>query len=242
MIRRTAVALAASLVLVACGSSSGGAAPGSASPAGSATTTQASAGAAGVRLRRVGGFDQPVYVTAPRGDRRRVFVVEQGGVIRVIRGGRTLQRPFLDIRSRVTNSGEQGLLGLAFAPDYAASGRFYVYFTGRDQRQWVVAYRRATADRANASSARTLMRMVDPEPNHNGGDLNFGPDGLLYIGTGDGGGANDQHGSRGNGQNLGSLLGKLLRIDPRPSGGRSYTIPRDNPFFSRKGARGEIYA
>ena len=242
MIRRAALVLASSAVLVACGSQSGGAAAGTASTGASAATTVASPAATGVRLRRVGSFEQPVYATAPRGDRRRVFVVEQGGVIRVIRGGRTLRRPFLDIRSRVTSGGEQGLLGLAFAPDYAASGRFYVYFTGRDQRQWVVEYRRATADRANQRSARTLMRMVDPEPNHNGGAMNIGPDGLLYIGTGDGGGADDQHGRRGNGQNLGSLLGKLLRIDPRPSGGRSYTVPRDNPFFSRKGARGEIYA
>ena len=171
MIRRAALVLASSAALVACGSQSGGAAAGPASAGASAATTQASPAVAGVRLRRVGSFDQPVYATAPRGDRRRVFVVEQGGVIRVVRGGRTLQRPFLDVRSRVTNGGEQGLLGLAFAPDYAASGRFYVDFTDRDERQWVVEYRRATADRANPRSARTLMRMVDPEPNHNGGEM-----------------------------------------------------------------------
>jgi glucose/arabinose dehydrogenase len=244
MIRRAALAIASTALLVACGSQGGGAAPASGPAPRYGTvsrTTSATAAATGVRLLAVGRFDQPVYVTAPRGQHRRVFVVEQPGVIRVIRGGRVLARPFLDIRSRVTNGGEQGLLGLAFAPDYRASGRFYVYFTGRDQRQWVVEYRRATADRANPASARTLMRMVDPEPNHNGGAMNFGPDGLLYIGTGDGGGANDQHGARGNGQNLNSLLGKLLRIDPKPSGGRSYTIPRGNPFFSMKGHRGEIW-
>ncbi len=245
MIRRAALAIASTLVLVACGSQSGGAAPanGPAPRYGTpATTTTAGAAATGVRLQRVGSFDTPVYVTAPRGERRRVFVVEQAGVIRVVRGGRTLARPFLDIRARVTSGGEQGLLGLAFAPDYATSGQFYVYFTGRDQRQWVVEYRRANPDRADSGSARTLLRMADPEANHNGGQLNVGPDGLLYIGTGDGGGADDQHGARGNAQNLGSLLGKLLRIDPRPGGGRPYRVPRDNPFAGRTGARGEIYA
>ena len=252
MLRAAAPVFGCAAVLVACGSQSGQAAstdspasspaiPAAAAPTRTTTTATARA-STGARLQSVGRFDQPLYVTAPRGDRRRVFVVEQPGVIRVIRGGHTLAQPFLDIRSRVTSGGEQGLLGLAFAADYALSGRFYVYFTGRDGREWVVEYRRVSADRANPASARTLMRMVDPEPNHNGGQLNIGPDRMLYIGTGDGGGANDQHGSRGNAQNLGSLLGKILRIDPHASGGRSYTIPRDNPFVGRAGARGEIYA
>ena len=171
------------------------------------------------------------------------MVVEQAGVIRVVRGGRTLSRPFLDIHALVTAGGEQGLLGLAFAPDYAASGRFYVYYTDRRGRQVVAEYRRgASADVADAGSARIVLRMQDPEGNHNGGSMNFGPDDLLYIGTGDGGGANDQHGRRGNAQNLGSLLGKLLRIDPRESGGRPYTVPASNPFTGRSGARPEIYA
>ncbi len=170
------------------------------------------------------------------------MVVEQGGRIMVVRGGRTLSKPFLDIRSRVTSGGEQGLLGLAFAPDYASSGRFYVYYTRKDGKEQVAEYRRASADRANARSARSVLVMDDPEANHNGGQLNFGPDGLLYIGTGDGGGANDQHGSRGNAQNLGSPLGKILRIDPRASGGKAYSVPASNPFVGRSGARGEIYS
>ncbi len=196
-----------------------------------------------MRLVRVGKFDQPDYVTAPPADKRRVMVVEQAGVIRVVRGGRTLDDPFLDIRAKVTSGGEQGLLGLAFAPDYASSGRFYVYYTDRQARQVVAEYRRgASDDVADSGSGRIVLRMADPEANHNGGSMNFGPDGLLYIGTGDGGGANDQHGERGNGQNLGSPLGKLLRIDPRASSGKAYTVPSDNPFTGRAGARGEIYA
>lgn len=247
MVRRLLLVLTSALVLVACGSQSGGATS-SGSPAGrygvasTSTAGAPKAAATGVRLLQVGRFEQPVYLTAPRGQGRRIFVVEQRGVIRVIRGGHKLARPFLDIRSRVTSGGEQGLLGLAFAPDYATSGRFYVYFTGRDQREWVVEYRRSSSpDRANAASARTLMRMTDPEANHNGGQLNIGPDGLLYIGTGDGGGANDQHGARGNAQNLNSLLGKILRIDPRAGGGHPYTVPAGNPFAGMKGHRGEIW-
>ena len=202
----------------------------------------AGAQARGVRLVLIGRFDQPLYVTSPPGDTRRQFVVEQGGRIFVIRGGRRLAQPFLDIRSQVLSGGEQGLLSLAFAPDFATSRRFYVYFSGRDGRQNVVEYRAASADRADPGSARLVLRMDDSEANHNGGLLLFGPDRHMYIGTGDGGGAYDQHGARGNAQSLGSLLGKILRIDPRPSGGRPYRIPRSNPFVRRAGARGEIYS
>ena len=229
------------LTLTACGAS--------ATPAGRPGTSKAVAAgpattaAGGVRLVRVGKFDQPVLVTAPPADRSRVMVVEQPGVIRLMRDGRIQARPFLDIRTRVTAGGEQGLLGLAFAPDYAASGRFYVYYTDRQARQVVVELSRgSSADVADPRSARTVLRMSDPEGNHNGGHMAFGPDGLLYIGTGDGGGADDQHGRRGNAQDLGSPLGKLLRIDPRPSGDRAYGIPDGNPFAGRSGARPEIYA
>ncbi len=218
--------------LVACGSTS----------ADSGGPARGTAQAATTRLVTVGRFDAPLYVTAPPGDARRLMVVEQGGRIRVVRGGKTLATPFLDITPKVTSGGEQGLLGMAFAPDYTTSGLFYVYYTGRDQREWVVEYHRASADRADPASARTVLRMDDPESNHNGGNLQFGPDGLLYIGTGDGGGANDQHGSRGNAQNLGSLLGKLLRIDPKASGSRPYTVPASNPFTGRSGARPEVYS
>jgi glucose/arabinose dehydrogenase len=244
-VRPTICALAV-FALSACGGGGAGsdaAARSTAESATSTSTSQPATGAArGVRLARVGRFQSPLYVTAPRGDTRRVFVVEQGGVIRVVRGGHVLPRPFLDISRLVTSGGEQGLLSMAFAPDYARSRRFYVYYTDRSGRQRVVEYRRRTADVADAGSARLVMRMADPEENHNGGLLVFGPDRLLYIGTGDGGGANDQHGSRGNGQNLGTLLGKILRIDPRRAAGRAYRVPRSNPFVRRAGARGEIYS
>jgi len=203
----------------------------------------ATAAARGVRLVEVGRFSEPVALAAPPGDRRRVFVVEQGGRIRVVRDGRVLDRPFLDIRDDVVAGGEQGLLGLAFAPDYATSGRFYVYYTAAGSGTNTVAELRAAGpERADPSSRRILIAQRDTESNHNGGQLQFGPDGLLYIGMGDGGGADDQHGPRGNGQDLGTLLGKILRIDPTPSGSRPYTIPPDNPFVDRAGARGEIYA
>jgi glucose/arabinose dehydrogenase len=219
---------------------SAGSAP-SSTAAPTATTAQAKRG---VRLVRVGTFDNPVDITQPPGDRSRLMVVEQTGRIMVLRGGRKLSQPFLDLRSKITSGGEQGLLSVAFPPDYQRSGRFYVYYTDRsDADNRIVEYRRSSnPDRADASSARVVLRMPNLEANHNGGLMLFGPDGLMYVGTGDGGGANDQHGTRGNAQNLGSLLGKILRIDPRASGGRPYRIPSSNPFVGRAGARGEIYA
>lgn len=236
--------LVTAALLAACGSGDGGNA---ASPAGSGdtNTTDGAPSATesrGVRLKRIGRFDSPVFVTSPPGDRRRLFVVEQAGRVRVMVSGRLRAAPFLDIRSQVTSGGEQGLLSIAFAPDYATSGRFYVYFTDRSQDQRVVEYTRASPERADAGSARLVLKMDDEEGNHNGGLLLFGPDRHLYIGTGDGGGAGDEHGPRGNAQNLGSLLGKLLRIDPAEAGGKPYGVPADNPFVGRDGARGEIYS
>jgi glucose/arabinose dehydrogenase len=227
----------------ATASSAATGAPATTAPATTGSSTGAKAAAAGpLRLAPVGTFSSPLYVTGAPGDSRRIFVVEQGGRIRSVRAGRTLSRPFLDIRKLVTAGGEQGLLSVAFAPDYAKSGRFYVYYTDKDQQQRVVEYRRASAERADASSARLVLKMADGESNHNGGLLKFGPDGLLYIGTGDGGGADDQHGARGNAQNLASPLGKLLRIDPRRSGSRPYSIPASNPYATRAGVRKEIYS
>jgi len=240
------ILLAAVVLLAACGSGDDGRAAPPTPTATAAAEAPATAAPAqrrrGVRLKRIGRFASPLYVTSPPGDRRRLFVVEQAGRVRVLVGGRLRRAPFLDIRSQVTSGSEQGLLSLAFAPDYARSGRFYVYFTDRAGDQRVVEYRRATRARADAGSARLVLRMADDEGNHNGGLLLFGPDDHLYIGTGDGGGAGDRHGRRGNAQNLGSLLGKILRIDPAASGGRPYTVPSDNPFQGRSGARAEIYA
>ncbi len=237
------------LVLAACGSDDSSAETQATAPAAtgssasSAETTQARPSAAGVKLVNVGKFDTPVHVTAPPGDTRRVFVVEQGGTIRVVRGGKRVSRPFLDLRSKVTAGGEQGLLSMAFAPDYARTRRFYVNYTDKSGTQRVVEYRRSASSRDRAlTSGRLVLRYDDEESNHNGGLVVFGPDRLLYIGTGDGGGANDQHGSRGHAQDLGSLLGKILRVDPRRSGAGPYKVPASNPFVSRAGARGEIYA
>jgi glucose/arabinose dehydrogenase len=206
---------------------------------GASTTTEAG----GLRLQRIGTFAAPLYVTSPPGDRHRIFVVEQAGTIRVVRDGHRLAAPFLDIRRLVVSGGEQGLLSLAFAPDYARSGLFYVMYTARpDGQERVVEYHRRTADVADPGSARLVLAQPDPESNHNGGLLLFGPDRLLYVGVGDGGSEGDPHGARGNGQNLGVIFGKILRIDPRRSGSRPYTVPASNPFVGRAGARPEIYA
>ena len=220
--------LAAMAVLAGCGSSGGAA---SVAPAEGA-----------VRLQKIGSFDSPVYVTSPPADNSRLFVVEQGGTVRVVKGGKPLSTPFLDVSDKITTGSERGLLSIAFPADYASSGLFYIFYTDNDGDEAVVEYRRRSEDVADPGSARLLMKVADPETNHNGGLLLFGPDGHLYIGIGDGGGGGDQHGARGNGQSLDTLLGKILRIDPKAEGSRPYTIPSDNPFVNRSGAKGEIYS
>jgi glucose/arabinose dehydrogenase len=196
-------------------------------------------GKGGVRLEEIGQFDQPVYVTQPPGGGD-LYVVEQGGRVQAVGGGSSEGRPFLDLSGDVTVGVEQGLLSLAFAPDYARSRLLYVYYTGTDQDQHVVEFKASEDGRTvDPDSGREVLRMDDFAINHNGGLLLFGPDGHLFIGTGDGGGAFDPE---RNGQDLGSLLGKILRIDPRQSGNRSYTVPADNPFVNRPGARPEVYS
>jgi glucose/arabinose dehydrogenase len=221
------------LVVSACGGSKGDASVESTG----GTPAQTSRA---LHLVSVGNFDSPVFVTAPPNDTRRLMVVEQGGTIRILRGGKPLGEPFLDITPRVVSGGEQGLLSMAFARDYATSKRFWVYFTNRNGDEEIDELRAASPDHADASTARRVLVQADDESNHNGGQLEMGPDGYLYAGLGDGGGANDQHGARGNGQNLGSLLGKIIRIAPKPGGG--YRVPKTNPFVGRSGARGEIYS
>ena len=177
-------------------------------------------------------------MTGAPGQPGRLYVVQQSGRIRIFERGR-LRGTFLNLSCIVTAGGEQGLLGLAFHPDYARNGRFFVYYTDRGGDQRVVEYRRASAARANPGSARVLLTMQDPYSNHNGGHLAFGPDGHLYIGTGDGGSGGDPE---DNGQSPDTLLGKLLRIDvDARSGGRRYGIPADNPYAGG-GGRPEIYA
>lgn len=238
---RSALLSAGTLATLLACSGGGAQTTGANAPATGEGAPAARTTAAVVKLELVGRFDAPLFATAPPGDERRLFVVEQGGTIRVVRDGERRPGAFLDISGRVRAGGEQGLLGLAFAPDYAASGRFYVYFTRRDGRQELAEGRRVDDEHATGRLRKVLV-MGDPAPNHNGGMLAFGPDGLLYVGTGDGGGANDRWGARGNAQSIASPLGKLLRIDPRASGGRAYRIPRSNPFAGRRGARGEIYS
>jgi glucose/arabinose dehydrogenase len=184
--------------------------------------------AATVHLRRIGTFESPTYLTAPPADKRRLFVVEQAGTIRVVRDGRKLATPFLDLRSDMQAGGERGLLSMAFAPDYAKSGLFYVYFTGQDGDIHIQEFRRATADRANRGSRRELIRIEHSTyPNHNGGQLVFGPDGRLYTGTGDGGGGGDPF---RNAQNPSRLLGKILRFDAARRRPEVYAIGLRNPW------------
>jgi glucose/arabinose dehydrogenase len=184
------------------------------------------------------GFSSPVHVTTPPGDAR-LFVVEQAGRVLVLTGGRRLT--FLDVRRQVEAGGEKGLLSIAFHPRYAANGRFYVNYTAPgapDSETRVVEYR-ARRNRALPGTARVLLRIPQPYPNHKGGQLQFGPDGFLYVGMGDGGDGGDP---QNRAQNPEELLGKMLRIDvDRRSGGRAYAIPESNPFSSG-GGRPEIWA
>lgn len=196
----------------------------------------------GVRLMRFARLEEPIYVTAPRGDRRRVFVVERAGRVRIVRDGRTLSQPFLDISGEVSTDGERGLLSIAFSPDYERDGKVYAYFTDRTGDIRIDELTRAGSDpnRVDAGSRRQVIAVEHRQySNHNGGTVQFGPDGLLYAALGDGGGGGDPFKS---GQNLGTLLGKLIRIDPTATGGRPYRVPRENPFAGRQGARPEIYA
>jgi glucose/arabinose dehydrogenase len=188
-----------------------------------------------LRLEKVGDFDEPDYITQPPGSQD-LYVVEREGAVRIVRDGEAVSAPALDISDQVSSEGEeQGLLSIAFAPDFQTSRLVYAYYTGNDQDQHVVEYSVSGDGSFDRGSERELLRMDDFASNHNGGLLLFGPDRQLYIGTGDGGIADDPE---RNGQNLGSLLGKILRIDPRPSGGRPYTAPSPGPLG--QGARPEI--
>ncbi len=250
-------ALIVTVCLVAGCSSSGSPASSPSAPSSSAATTPAatpSGSATGTptgtptapplkqgkpRLALVGRFSSPVDVTAPVGDPR-LFVVEQGGRIRIVRDGKVLPAPFLDISASVLNSGEQGLLSLAFAPDFATSRKFYVNYNAKDGDVRLAEFRAgANPDRADAATRRELLRIDKPFANHNGGLVVFDRAGMLLLSTGDGGGANDP-GNRA--QNLADLHGKILRIDPRPAGGKPYGIPKDNPFVGHANARPEVWA
>jgi glucose/arabinose dehydrogenase len=197
-------------------------------------------GTVGVGLEQVAsGIGFPLYVTAPPGDTDRIFIVNKGGTIRIVKAGTLLTTPFLDITTLVSTGSEQGLLGLAFDPDYATNGRFVVHYTDVSGNTRVSTFLRATTDPdvADPSSEQLVLAVEQPFANHNGGQVLFGPDGFLYLGLGDGGSGGDP---LGNGQDLTDLLGSILRLDVR--GTAPYTIPADNPFVGSSTSRPEIWS
>jgi glucose/arabinose dehydrogenase len=207
------------------------------------TTSRTGVGALPVRLQPVAQVDTPTAMAVRTGDST-LYVAEQSGRVVAVRDG-GITGAALDLRKRVTSGGEQGLLGIAFSPD---GSKLYVHFTDRDADTRIEEYSFVATPggggRAEPTSRRRILRVRDQESNHNGGQLAFGPDGMLYIGLGDGGGAGDEgpgHARGGNGQSLDTLLGKILRIDPHAAAGRAYTIPPDNPYADG-GGRPEIWA
>jgi glucose/arabinose dehydrogenase len=200
----------------------------------------------GVTLTKVGTFVRPILAIAPPGDAHRLFVVEQTGVVRLMIDGVLLDRPFLDISDRVYAQSETGLLSLAFAPDYATSGRFYVYLNTPEANHDVnvVEFQRSAVDPdvADPNSYRLVLTIPKPWENHNAGMMEFGPDGHLYIAVGDGD-SGVLHPPGAFAQTLDDLLGSILRIDPKlQPDGAPYGIPPDNPFVGVAGARPEIWA
>jgi glucose/arabinose dehydrogenase len=215
--------LALALVLTACGSNSG----------------PSIARGEGARLQTVvTGLSSPLYVTTPPGDISRLFIVEQTGAIRIVKDGTLLPAPFLDLSGRIIVGGEQGLLGLAFDPEYATTGRFVVHYSDPAGDTHLSTFQvTADPDVADPASEQIILAADQPYPNHNGGQVVFGPDGFLYLGLGDGGAANDPE---GRGQDLTELLGSILRLDVQ--GGPSYAVPPDNPFIGQAGVQPEIWS
>ena len=215
-------------------------------PAASPTPAASSFDAAKLTIRLdpvVAGLNAPLAVVNAGDGSGRLFVVEQPGLIRIVRDGVLEDQPFLDISRRITSGGERGLLGLAFSPDFPADPRLYVDYTDLNGNSVIASFRVpvATPNQADPSSERILLHFDQPFPNHNGGGLAFGPDGDLYIAVGDGGSGGDP---QGNGQKLSTVLGKLLRIRPGAPdiSDPAYTIPPDAPFANAANARPEIRA
>jgi glucose/arabinose dehydrogenase len=209
------------------------------SPDRAAREPRAGDGRGGVRKHRIGSFAAPTYVAHAPGAQRFVYVVEQRGTIRVVHRGRVRGRPFLDIRGRVSSGGERGLLSIAFDPRYERNSLFYAYYTNDRGNIEIDEFRALSNTRARKRSRRRVIVIGHPgAANHNGGQIQFGPGGWLYAGTGDGGNGGDPP---ENAQNRHSLLGKLLRIDPHKHRGKPYRVPRGNPFVGRAG-RNEILA
>jgi glucose/arabinose dehydrogenase len=194
----------------------------------------------GVRLAEVAtGLSFPLYLTTPPGDLHRLFIVEKTGRIRIVKDGALLPAAFLDLSGQVSGGSEQGLLGLAFYPDYATSGRFVVHYTDPAGNTRLSTFQVSSdPDVADPATEQVILTAEQPFDNHNGGQIAFGPDGFLYLGLGDGGGGNDP---QGRGQDLSDLLGSILRLDVSP--GNSYTVPPDNPFVGQQPAvRPEVWS
>jgi len=190
------------------------------------------------------GLRQPVGLKHARDGSGRLFILEQGGRIRILKDGKLSNTDFLNMQNRVSSGSEEGLLGLAFHPNFEKNRRFFINYTADDKTglETRISEFSASPDlkTANQQSEKIILRIAQPFSNHNGGDLAFGPDGKLYIGMGDGGAGNDP---KGNAQNLGSLLGKMLRIDIDPQEGtKAYAIPQDNPFRTQSKIAPEIWA
>jgi glucose/arabinose dehydrogenase len=208
-----------------------------------AAITYAAQGSLTLSLQKVAsGLSSPLFLTAPANDPR-LFILERPGAIRILQNDTLLSAAFLDIRDRTTTEGERGLLSMAFHPQYATNGFFFVCYTDLNGAIVVDRFKVSATDPNLAdpqSGTRVLLIPHAEFNNHNGGLISFGPDGLLYLGTGDGGGSGDQ---LGNAQNNNSLLGKMLRIDVNAATGSSpYAIPPTNPFVNQSGTRPEIWA
>jgi glucose/arabinose dehydrogenase len=235
------IAALLALGLPACGSASPTGRQGDVGSTGDRGAPGSAPGRAGggVALKKIGQFESPVFVTGAPGYPKLLFVVEQPGRVAVLSGGKQLSRPFLDLRNAVGyDGGERGLLSIAFPSDYRQSGGFYVYYNDDAGNIRVDEFKRRSPTRAAPGSQRHVIEVPHPiNSNHNGGQMQF-LDNLLYFGTGDGGSGGDPP---NNAQNKDVLLGKLLRIDPRPAGGRPYSVPSSNPFVGKAG-RDEIYS
>ena len=230
---------ALALVLSGCGGGSSSPTASGGSSASCAAGSVVSGTPNLVATRLVAGLNSPLDLQSAVGDRARLFVVEQAGRIRIIRNGALVSPPFLDISGRIASGGERGLLGLALHPQFTANGRFFVNYTDRSGDTHISEFRAPVpaSDSADAASEREVLFVRQPFANHNGGGLAFGPDGFLYIGLGDGGSGGDP---MGNAANLGTRLGKMLRIDV--NGAAPFGVPSDNPLVGRSGALSEIWA
>jgi glucose/arabinose dehydrogenase len=235
---RSAAALLIAVAVVAWSLAPGRSVVASSEPAsaGPAAVVPAAPGDAHIKLTlSATGLSSPVFAIGARDGSGRVFIVEKTGKIRIQKSGKVLRTPFLDISSSVSRGAEQGLLGLAFHPNFKSNGKLYVNFTRLDGATVIREYRVSTTNPnvVVPSSKRLLLRIAQPYANHNGGGIAFGPDGYLYIGMGDGGAGGDP---QNRAQNLASLLGKMLRIDVNgTSGSRPYRIPASNPFVGKAG-------